>query len=154
MIPIPLDAIDLILREAEVVLPEVAALQVRVLLDLYVERGGREPSGIATEQPLGRKHDAVICFGISRIVDDIVQQALGPAVVLVVEPEKRVSVHRRRVVEVGVGEDEGHRSRIQSGPLGAEAAAGMLAELRGIELQLCSQPVVSSGKLALGMVTR
>ena len=83
-------AIDLTFREAQ-----------------YVKRGGREPSGITAEQPLGSEHDAIIGFGISRIIDDIFQQMLGPAMVLLVEPDKRVSVHQGRVIETGVGEDQG-----------------------------------------------
>ena len=60
-----------------------------------------------------------------------------------------MAVHRGRVVEVGGGEDEGHRLRVQGRAPALEARARLLGEPGGVEGESLPEPVVAGGEPAL-----
>src|SRR3990170_4285547 len=89
---------ELVLREIEFVLPEVAAFPVSVLLHFRVIRDDRKSPGEKAEEPLQGVQQGVVRIDRRGVIDAIIQKRLLRSGPRPIDPQKRMAEHRGRVV--------------------------------------------------------
>jgi hypothetical protein len=133
------EAIDLGPREREGVFPQVAALEVRVLLDLHVVRQDVEVAVEAARHALEGVDEAVRRRDVGREVDDVVEELVAfPR--RAGQSQEGVAIHRRRAVEVGRRVDERRGVGRYPGAPRRIVGTGAGRQRAFIEVQLAPQP--------------
>ena len=146
------DAFQLRRRELELVLPQVAVFHVAVFAHLEVVGQDRERAGVAADQPLDGKGEAVRLVGGGRGVDRVGEKPRALVLVARIDPQQRVAVHRRRVVQIRRGEDERQALRIQRRVPFAKARASAQWQAAAVEPQLLVEPSAPCDEGALGIL--
>ena len=144
--------LDLLAAEIELVLPEVAVLQVAVLAHLEVIRQHREDAGIAAEQPLQHVQEAACLVGAGGEIDRVGEKPGALVLARGIHAQQRVAIHRPGVVDVGGGEHERELARVDRGTPFPEARAFAARNALRVEAQLGVQPCAPRGEPALGMI--
>ena len=139
---------DLLRRQRKLVLPQVAALDVRVLLDLHVVRHDVEAAGESAGQPLQRVKNAVFRVDVGGEVDDVVQEEV-PLASRARQAQERVAVHRRRAVDVRGRVDQRRRLRRDARAPEVVVMASRVRRAGGVDAQRPLQPVPARREPAL-----
>ena len=144
----------LILRKVQPILPDVAALEIPILLDFQIIGHRGE---IAFESP-GHAHigvcEAVARGDLSSIIDGIRQDAGLLGLAFLIDPKQQVAEHRRWIVHKRRGENEGDTLRVQRAQPVCEPDARFGEEPSVVNRKDRFQPVISRRERALGILGR
>ena len=142
-------SLDLRLAEVQPVFPDIAIFNVPILLHFEVVRNGGKIPAIPPENPANRIGQALIFGNIRGEVDGVGQDAGVWSLPTLIDPEKRMAEHRRRVIHEGRGENKGDGLGLEPSKPRVESVAPQRLQSRLIECELRLQPGIPRHKSAL-----